>query len=335
MRSSALAGFLASAVLVSGSAGFASTFLVGPYLGDQVRHQGRAGLMSSAAPVDPLAVLQIPAASAATASAEGEPPASQPARHLRPVENNNAPIQTAVATTVPAPASTPAVASTDMPGPISEEAFAATAPNTMPVSAGGPLIATETSTAMVAAKLENGEPVLTLRIAPVVAPTAATVDTNNPDDAVEPTVMSAPPTEQALATPAASMTPAPEPVAEPVAPPPAPAPAKPRKPAAAALQEPAPAPVEPTRRATTKPKPAPARVTTTAAPATARHIEEEPMAPPSPPPAPDPLNAPYTPSASPTLGNEEPSSAPATGAPAPMAPPPESTGGPTPLTMPQ
>ena len=47
MRSSAFAGFLAS-VFVSGSAGFASTFLVGPYLGQHVRHQlPRAALMSS------------------------------------------------------------------------------------------------------------------------------------------------------------------------------------------------------------------------------------------------------------------------------------------------
>src|SRR5689334_24925526 len=98
MRSSALAGFLASAVLVSGSAGFASTFLVGPYLGDQVRHQGsRPGLMSSAAPVDPLAVLQIPAAAATPASADAEPPASQEAHRLRQVANTTAPAQTATA----------------------------------------------------------------------------------------------------------------------------------------------------------------------------------------------------------------------------------------------
>ncbi len=322
MRSSALAGFLASAVLVSGSAGFASTFLVGPYLGDQVRHQGsRPGLMSSAAPVDPLAVLQIPAASASPTS-DGEPPASQQAHRLRQVENR-APAQTATA--VPAVAAN----STDMPGPITEEAFAPTAPNTMPVSAGGPLIATETSTAMVGSKLENGEPVLTLRIAPIVPATAPTVDMTNPDDAVEQTVMTAPPSEQALAaTPIAAPA-----AAEPAAPPPAPEPVtKPRtKPATAALREPEPAPVEPTRRATTtKPKPAPARVSTTAAPAPSRHVEEEPVA---PPPTPDPLNAPYIPSASPTLGND---SGPATGAPASMTPAPsESTGGPTPLTMPQ
>ena len=53
MRSSALAGFLASALVVSGSAGFASTFVVGPYLGAHLRHQPvRTALMATAAPIE-------------------------------------------------------------------------------------------------------------------------------------------------------------------------------------------------------------------------------------------------------------------------------------------
>jgi hypothetical protein len=212
-----------------------------------------------------------------------------------------------------------------MPGPISEEAFARTSsPNTMPAASGGPLIATEATSAMVASKLENGEPVLTLRIAPVVTPQATAVETADPDNAVEPTVISAPPTEQALAAPAVGTAPAAEPVAPP--PPPVQKPAPPKaKPAALHESEPAP---EPVRRAAAKPARTPARVTTVAAPA--HHSEEEPAAPPTP----DPLNAPYVPSSSPTLGNDEVSTAPATGAPASMAPAP-SSGGPTPLTMPQ
>lgn len=317
MRSSALAGFLASAVLVSGSAGFASTFLVGPYLGEQALHQSpRATLMASAAPMDPLAVV----VKVQPAKLEGDEVASQTAHHLRQVENTT--------TVRPAPAAT-TTASSEMPGPITEEAFAPTRPTTLPVSAGGPLIATEASSAMIAAKLENGEPVLTLRIAPFVAPTTPTADAADPDNAVEPTVISAPPSEQALTTTAAVMStpaPAPAPEAEPVAPPPAPEPAaKPRKPA---LREAPAEATEPVR----KPKPrTPARVTTTApaAPPVEEHV------PAALPPAPDPLNAPYTPSASPTL--EE--TSPATHAPAPMGAPQqpqgESTGGPTPLTMPQ
>ena len=329
MRSSALAGFLASAVFVSGSAGFASTFLVGPYLGEHVRHQSpRATLMSSAAPIDPLAAVQIPGA----ARLDGEPPASQTAHRLRKVENTTP----AATTRAPAPTATPAVATTgsDMPGPITEEAFAPTAPSVLAVSSGGPLIATETTSVMVSSKLENGEPVLTLRVAPVIAAAAPTVDTSDPDNAVEPTVISAPPTEQALATPAIAAAPLPAPAAEPVAPPPPAEPAiRPRtKPA---LQATAPAPVEPQRRVKPRTPAPPARDTTTAAPALApapTHVEE-----PVAPPVPDPLNAPYIPSNSPTLGTEEPATS-ATGAPAPMAPAPaqpQSTGGPTPLTMPQ
>jgi len=326
MRSSALAGFIASAVLVSGSAGFASTFLVGPYLGDHVRHQSpRASLMSSAAPMDPLAVIQT---SAATKTAlDGEPIESQPAHRLRPVENTTAPAPATTATpTTVAPSAKPviATASTDMPGPISEDAFTRTsAASAMPIASGGPLIATEATSTMVAAKLEDGEPVLTLRIAPVLTPAATAVETADPDNAVEPTVMSAPPAEQALATSTVAAV-TPTPAAEPVAPPPAEPVARPRtKPA---LQAPEPAP-EPVRRV--KPRPTPARVTTTAAPAHASHESEEPAAPPQA----DPLNAPYMPSTSP-LSNEQPSTAPATAAPASMAPPP-SSGGPTPLVMPQ
>jgi len=326
MRSSAIAGFLASAVLVSGSAGFASTFLVGPYLGEQVRHQTpRAALMNTASAMDPLAVVvRVP-----VAKAEGEAPASQTARRLRHVEN--APTTTAASTTA-RPAATLATTTTtsgEMPGPITEEAFTPTSPSTLPAATGGPLIATEASSVMMSSKLENGEPVLTLRIAPFVAPTAPTADLTDPDNAIEPTVISAPPSEQPVATTAAMTTPVPE--AEPVTPPPPPAePApKPRKPA---IREAAPAP-EPARKPV-KPR-TPARVTTTApaAPAAGSLEEQLPVA---PPPAPDPLNAPYTPSASPTLSTDEPS---ATGAPAPMTgqqpQQPASTGGPTPLTMPQ
>ena len=333
MRSSALAGFLASAVFVSGSAGFASTFLVGPYLGEHVRHASpRAGLMSSAAPIDPLAALQVPAtATVKAASLEGEPPASQTAHRLRKVENTT-PAPATTTSTTPAATVTPAAATTtgaDMPGPITEEAFAPTAPSTLPVSSGGPLIATETTSAMVSSRLEDGEPVLTLRIAPVVAASAPAVDTTDPDNAVEPTVISAPPSEQALAT--STVATAPVPATEPVAPPP---PAEPvvRPRTKPALQTPEPAPVEPQRRVKPHGTAPAARVTTTAAPAPSP--VEEPIA----PPLPDPLNAPYIPSGSPTLGGDEPTTAPATGAPAPMAPPPAqpaSTGGPTPLVMPQ
>jgi hypothetical protein len=337
MRSSAIAGFLASAVFVSGSAGFASTFLVGPYLGAHVRHQpAREALMSSAAPVDPLAAVQT---AARTASLEGEPAASQEAHRLRNVENTPQPAAptpaapkpvVAAARTTPAPAPAPTVdTSNSDPGPITEAAFTTPTPPPAPVSSGGPLIAAETSTSMMSSKLENGEPVLTLRVVPVVAAAPPAADTD-PDNAAEPTVISAPPAEQALAAPA-MMTTATAPAAA-VAPTPAPEPehqppARPRvKPA---LQAAAPAP-EPTHRpARTREKP-PGRVTTIAAPAK----EVEPPPAPAPVPvAPDPLNAPYIPP------SEEPSAA--TGAPASMTPsqpqsaPPPSSGGPTPLTMPQ
>src|ERR1700741_4042688 len=101
MRSSALAGFLASAVLVSGTAGFASTFLVGPYLGEQVRHQSpRAVLMSSAAPMDPLPVVQLPAAHASPL--EGEAPASQTAHRPRQIQNTSSATASAAPTVTPA-----------------------------------------------------------------------------------------------------------------------------------------------------------------------------------------------------------------------------------------
>lgn len=327
MRSSALAGFLASAVFVSGSAGFASTFLVGPYLGDHVRHQSpRAAMMNSTAPVDPLAVVNIP-----VARLDGEPPASQTAHRLRRVANTT-PVATPAAPTESASAPSVETPATDMPGPITEEAFAPTAPSVLPVSTGGPLIATEATSAMIASKLEDGEPVLTLRVAPAIAAMPASIDTTDPDNAVEPTVISAPPIEQALATPIA-VAPIPEPVAAvPVAPPPAPEPtARPRTKPALKAPEPA---AEPQRR--TRPV-KPARISTTAAPARDDDDDDDdvpaasppPPAPPPPPAAPDPLNLPYTPSSSPTLGADE---ATATGAPAPMAP---SSGGPTPLTMPQ
>lgn len=330
MRSSALAGFLASAVLVSGTAGFASTVLVGPYLGEQALHQTpKAALLASAAPMDPLAILQISVANAA--SLDDDEAASQTARRLRKVENT--PTAETTTTTRPMAAPTHAATGGEMLGPITEEAFAQAKPPAAPVSAGGPLIATEASSAMIAAKLENGEPVLTLRIAPFVAPTMPTADLTDPDNAVEPTVISAPPSEQALATPAPAAAPTPaeadDDEDEPVA---APAPEPQAKPRKVALK-PAPASDdEPTR----KPAKRTARVSTTAPaapPAPAAAIDQQPHALPTP----DPLNAPYTPAATPTLGTDEPS---ATGAPAPMMPatssqPEASTGGPTPLTMPQ
>ena len=80
MRSSALAGFIASAVLVSGSAGFASTFLVGPYLGEHGRLQSpKMALLSTTAPMDPLAVVQTsaPAKPASPAATADKPAAVQ------------------------------------------------------------------------------------------------------------------------------------------------------------------------------------------------------------------------------------------------------------------
>lgn len=324
MRSSALAGFIASAVLVSGSAGFASTFLVGPYLGEHGRLQSpKMALLSTTAPMDPLAVVQTSAP--AKPALEGEAPASQTAHRLRHVENTTpAADTTAQAPTAPSAPATPAANGADAPGPITEDAFAHTSsPSAMPTATGGPLIATETTSAMISSKLEDGEPVLTLRIAPIVTPTtAAAAEPTDPDNAVEPTVISAQPTEQALATTAVAIT-AQAPATEPVAPPPA-EPAHPRaKPAPEkpALQAAERAP-EPTRHA--KPR-TPARVSTTAQPA--REIEPQ-----DAPAEPDPLNAPFIPATP-----EQPTGA-ATGTPASMTPPPAqapSTGGPTPLTMPQ
>ncbi|MBI1210197.1 MAG: hypothetical protein GC190_01940 [Alphaproteobacteria bacterium] len=285
--------------------------------------------MSSASPLDPLAVVQT---AAAAPRLEGEPLVSQTAHRLRNVENTTAPADTpSPSTQAQAPSSAPAAGtSSDMPGPITEEAFARISPpNGMPTATGGPLIATETTSAMISAKLENGEPVLTLRIAPIVTPTATAVETTSPDDAVEPTVISAPPSEQALATPAIAVTHAPEPAAEPVAAPPV-EPAHPRAKPAIHTPARAPAPVHHAKPRT------PARVTTTSAPA--RQADEDEDEEETTPPAPDPLNAPYVPSATPALGDEEPMPAPATGAPASTTPPPTQgppTGGPTPLTMPQ
>ena len=326
MRSSALAGFLASAVFVSGSAGFASTFLVGPYLGEHLRpHPTRVALMSTTKPVDPLAVLQAPGATT-SAGFEGEPPASQKARRLRNVENAPRPQPSAATVTAP----TSDTASSDVP-PVTEEAFAPTAPSTIPAASGGPLIAAETTSALVSSKLENGEPVLTLRIAPVVTAAAPAVDATDPDNAVEPTVISAPPSEQALATPAIAVAPT-------LAPPPAAPAAEPQRAPTIhphvkpALAEPAPEPEPVSHHTHAKPTPPPARVTTTAAPA---HVApaKEPItveAPPVPTAA-DPLNAPYTP-----LTIEEPvAPAPASPPPAPATGQPQPTGGPTPLVMPQ
>jgi S-DNA-T family DNA segregation ATPase FtsK/SpoIIIE len=323
MRSSALAGFLASAVFVSGSAGFASTFLVGPYLGEHLRHQpSRATLKATVAPVDPLAALQIPGASVA-AGLEGEPPASQKAHRLRNVENRAR--QMAPVASAPAAPSASDTSPGDIP-PVTEEAFAPTAPSTIPAASGGPLIATETTSAMVSSKLENGEPVLTLRIAPVVTASTSAVDATDPDNAVEPTIISAPPSEQALAAPALAAAPVAAPVTAPVE-------SQhtlsvhPRvKPA---LSEAAPAPVEPAHRAHTR-APAPARVTTVAAPAKHTAPVEAPILPATS----DPLNAAFTPSTP-----EEPEAPAPSPSPAPTQPAatgqPQSTGGPTPLVMPQ
>ncbi len=327
MRSSALAGFLASAVFVSGSAGFASTFLVGPYLGEHLRHQpSRATLMATVAPVDPLAALQIPGASVAV-GLEGEPPASQKAHRLRNVENTTATARLATATPATAATSTSDASAGDTP-PVTEEAFAPTAPSVIPASSGGPLIATESTSAMISSKLENGEPVLTLRIAPVVTAAAPAVDRSDPDNAVEPTIISAPPTEQALATPSITVTPAAAPAAAHVEPQRAIS-VHPRvKPALSAAT---PEPVEPVRRSHTR---EPARVTTIAAPAKQTAPAEAPTV----PAAPDPLNAAFTPGTSPTL--DEPTAPASPPLATPSTPPPssgqpQSTGGPTPLVMPQ
>ena len=333
MRSSALAGFLASALVVSGSAGFASTFVVGPYLGAHLRHQPvRTALMATAAPIDPLVALQLPGTSVA-AGLEGEPPASQTAHRPRNVENTPAPLP--VTTVATAPAASPASdASTgDMQGPVTEESFVPTAPNTIASATGGPLIATETTSAMVSSKLENGEPVLTLRIAPVVAASAPGIDSKDPDNAVEPTIISAPPSEQALATPAVSVAPA-------AMSQPTPAPIEPQhsvtihprvKPALTKVtppeEEPAP------RRSHSRTPVAPARVTTTAKPAQPPESTKLPAAGELQPIGPSTdLNAPFLPATSPASPPPAPSPAPAaTGSPSQTAP----TGGPTPLVMPQ
>ena len=340
MRSSALAGFLASAVFVSGSAGLASTFLVGPYLGEHLRHQpSRAALMSSVTPVDPLVALQIPGASAA-ADLEGEPPASQKAHRLRNVENTTprtAPITTAARTTV-APTAVPASAASsgDMP-PVTEEAFATTAPSGIPASSGGPLIATETASAMVSSKLENGEPVLTLRIAPVVAAATPAVDSADPDNAVEPTIISAPPSEQALATPTVALTPVAAPVAAPPVAPQRAISVHPR--AKPAVSVAAPEPTEPAsslHHAHARTVTAPARVTTVAAPAPAKR--PAPTSDLALPAASDPLNAAFAPGDEPVTPTPV-TPPPAAAAPAPAPPAatgqPQSTSGPTPLVMPQ
>jgi hypothetical protein len=336
MRSSALAGFLASAVFVTGTAGFASTFLVGPYLGAQARQPARAELMNTAAPVDPLAVLQIAAPAVAL---EGE---SQEARRLRNIKNEGAPA--APAPTPAVPASTPPAPAIDTtnsdPGPITEAAFAATAQRTpAPASAGGPLIATETSSALVSAKLENGEPVLTLRVIPVIAAAAPAADIVDPDNVVESTVLSAPPAEQAIAAPAIALSTAPPPAPPALKPAPAAEPSPP--PARQRTKPPALKPAAdddddddapPVRKPVRAAKPAPSRVTTVATPA--KPAEPEPPAPAPidlrpPPSAADPLNAPYSPPSTDPLTSDMDDTA------GDMPTTTPSTGGPTPLTMPQ
>jgi hypothetical protein len=217
-----------------------------------------------------------------------------------------------------------------MQGPVTEESFVPTAPNTIATATGGPLIATETTSAMVSSKLENGEPVLTLRIAPVVAASAPAVDAKDPDNAVEPTIISAPPSEQALATPAVSVAPAA--ISQP-----APAPIEPQHPVAIhprvkpALTKVTPPEEEPAPRRHARAPVAPARVTTTAKAATPPEPklpaagELQPIGPSTD------LNAPFLPATSPAAP-VTPSPAPATtGSPSQTAP----TGGPTPLVMPQ
>jgi hypothetical protein len=260
-----------------------------------------AALASGNLPSGSLSFLPVGYRSGTTAALDEEP-ASQTAAQPRDFSNPSASARMAAR---PAPVTTTAP---DEPPVIDEKAFTLSMQIAQATGSGGPFIAPATNSKPVTSKLVNGEPVLVMRIAPVVTQVAAATT-------VEPS----------FAATTAETAPAPEPVSPqnlmttlPVA----------ANPFEEIVTEPAPPPV-----ARTKPKPAPTEIA---------QAQPKPVKPKAAPPAPRiaPEDEAYQPPQSEAFVPTAPEIAEPVAAPvAPALPPvtentPVATSGPAPLITP-
>lgn len=202
-----------------------------------------AALASGNLPSGSLSFLPVGYRAGSTASLDEEP-ASQTAAQPRNFSNPAASARPAAAK--PAPVTAPSI---EEPPVIDEKAFTLSMQIAQATGSGGPFIPPATNSKPVSSKLVNGEPVLVMRIAPVVSQIAA-VTTVEPTPAdTTPELASDPVSPQGLIT---SLPVATTPFEEII-----PAPAPPPPPAAKAKPKPAPAELAQAQPKPAKPKAAP------------------------------------------------------------------------------
>lgn len=253
----------------------------------------------------------LPAGFSASVSTIDEEPASQTAARPRDLKNTAQTISGKPSdTTAPAPRPVDG----DQPA-IDEKSFTASMQIANATGEGGPFIAAATNSAPVVSTLVNGEPVVVMRIGPMVAPIAMSAPSEHYSAAPEPEA----PRQVAQVEAAPSEPASPQALISAL-------PKRTSKPAAVELPEEDVAPVEPPKPAA-KPKSKPVQV---AAAATPKPVKQKPAPAPSipveedvyQPPANDVFNspAPDLTSAPAPAKSDEPAPPPATSAPAPLIP---------------